>query len=142
MAWRAGGARAERDVVRLCHRGLDIDRLPQQLLQSLRRAVSSDAAFFTTADPGTLLFTGAYQEEPLPSAGLLLLDNELAGEDVNTFTSLAGSAPHVASPDRAAPRRISELPRAFPRCGRLEADSGQARCSGSTGRRSRDRRPV
>ena len=100
MAGRAGGARAEHDVVCLCHRGLGIDRLPQQLLQSLRRAVSIDAAFFTTADPETLLFTGAYQEEPVPSAGLLLLDNELAGEDVNTFTSPAGSAPHVASPGR------------------------------------------
>jgi DNA-binding CsgD family transcriptional regulator len=111
VAGRAGGARAERDVVRLCHRGLDTDRLPQQLLQSLRRAVSIDAAFFTTADPETLLFTGAYQEEPLPSAGLLLLDNEFAGEDVNTFTTLAGSAPHVASLDGATRHDRATSPR-------------------------------
>jgi hypothetical protein len=67
----------------------------------LRRAVSIGALFLTAADPETLLVTGAYQEEPLPSAGLLLLDDELAGEDVNTFTSPAGSAPHVASLDGA-----------------------------------------
>jgi hypothetical protein len=77
VAGRAGGARAERDVVRLCHRGLDID----------------------------------YQEEPLPSAGLLLLDNELAGEDVNTFTTLAGSAPHVASLDGATRHDRATSPR-------------------------------
>ena len=92
---------AERDVVRVCHSGLDVGGVQAQVLRSLRRLVPVDAAFFATADPVTLQFTGARSEEPLVAAAPQFLANELAGTDVNTFTSLATSAAHVATLDSA-----------------------------------------
>ena len=67
----------------------------------MRRLVSFDAAFFATADPQTLLFTGVYTEEPLDTAAQLLLDNEFGASDVNKFASLATSHTPVASLDQA-----------------------------------------
>ena len=91
---------AERDVVPVCHSGLDVGGVQAQVLRSLRRLVPVDAAFFATADPVTLQFTGAHSEEPLVAASPRFLANELAGADVNTFTSLATSAAHVATSTR------------------------------------------
>ncbi|MDQ3827405.1 MAG: helix-turn-helix transcriptional regulator [Actinomycetota bacterium] len=56
---------AELDIVRHCHSELKIADLRHQVLRSLRRLMPIDAVFFATADPETLLFTGAYSEEPL-----------------------------------------------------------------------------
>ncbi len=64
-----------RDLVRQCHSGLDVPGLQRQLLRSVRRLMPVEAAFFATADPETLLFTGAYAEEPLGEATALFLDN-------------------------------------------------------------------
>ena len=104
MAKKASEAQAERDLVRHCHSGLDVGRLQRQVLQSLRRLMPVDAAFFATADPTTLLFTGAHAEEPLAAAQSLFLDNEFDGNDVNKFSLLATSATHVASLDGATRR--------------------------------------
>jgi hypothetical protein len=54
-----------------------------------------------TADPGTLLFTGAFAEEPLAAATSLFLDNEFGRADVHKFAELATSPNHVASLDAA-----------------------------------------
>ena len=59
----------------------------------------ADAAFFATADPESLLFTGAFAEEPLGTAYALFLENEFGSEDVNRFAALATSSSHVASLD-------------------------------------------
>jgi DNA-binding CsgD family transcriptional regulator len=67
----------------------------------LRRVMSVDAAFFATADPGTLLFTGAHAEAPLQKCQGLFVDNEFGVADVNKFTTLATSSHHVASLDDA-----------------------------------------
>jgi FOG: GAF domain len=101
MATTRDVAQAERDLIRNCHSGLDASTLQRRVLRSLRRLMSVDAAFFATADPGTLLFTGAYAEEPLDTATPLFLDNEFGTDDVNKFASLATSAVHVASLDSA-----------------------------------------
>jgi DNA-binding CsgD family transcriptional regulator len=104
-----------RDLVRHCHSGLDVPGLQRQLLRSVRRLMPVDAAFFATADPETLLFTGAYAEEPLGAATPLFLDNEFASADVNKFAALATSASHVASldaathSDRASSRRYRDI---------------------------------
>ncbi len=80
------------------------------VLRSLRRMLSIDAAFFATADPSTLLFTGAYAEEPLAAVTSRFLDNEFASADVNKFATLATSSTHVASLDAATQRdRSSSL---------------------------------
>jgi DNA-binding CsgD family transcriptional regulator len=93
--------RAERDLVRLCHGGLDLPALRTGVLRSLRHLMPVDAGFFATADPETLLFTSAYSEEPLAAAATLFLDNEFRGADVNRFTALATAPTHVSSLDAA-----------------------------------------
>jgi DNA-binding CsgD family transcriptional regulator len=97
----AGVVAAEREVIRHCRNGLDVAELQRRVLRSLRRGMTIDAAFFATADPETLLFTGAHSEDPLLGVASLFLDNELAGSDVNTFTALATAPTHVASLDSA-----------------------------------------
>ena len=95
--FRGGRAeRAERAVIRACYRGLDVDALRSALLASLRGVMPVDAAFVATADPETLLFTGAYAEAPLDTATAAFLDNEFGARDVNRFASLATSRRHVA----------------------------------------------
>ena len=94
-------ASAERAVIRVCRSGLEVDELQRQVLATLRRAISIDAAFFATADPETLLFTGALSEEPLAAMAPRFLDNELGGQDVNTFSGLVRSPGHVRSLDTA-----------------------------------------
>ena len=93
--------RAELDLIRCCHSELGVDVLRGRVLTLLRRLVSFDAAFFATADPQTLLFTGVYSEEPLGAATQLLLDNEFGAGDVNKFALLATSRTLVTSLDRA-----------------------------------------
>ncbi|MGZ4509489.1 MAG: LuxR C-terminal-related transcriptional regulator [Blastococcus sp.] len=101
MPTRDGAQEAERELLRACDSGLDVTALHRQVLRSLRRLMSVDAAFFATADPDTLLFTGAYAEAPLGSATEFFLRNELDSSDVNRFASLATSAVPVASLDGA-----------------------------------------
>jgi DNA-binding CsgD family transcriptional regulator len=96
-----GTASAERAVIRVCRSGLEVDELQRQVLAALRRAISIDAAFFATADPETLLFTGALSEEPLAAMAPRFLDNELGGQDVNTFSDLVRSPGHVRLLDTA-----------------------------------------
>jgi DNA-binding CsgD family transcriptional regulator len=93
---RSRAGRAEGAVIRACHRGLDVSALREALLSSLRAVMPVDAAFLATADPDTLLFTGAYAETPLDTATAVLLDNEFGVRDVNRFASLATSRRHVA----------------------------------------------
>lgn len=101
MARTRSDAVAERDVVRVCHSGLDTAAVQRQVLRSLRRVLPVDAAFLATADPVTLQPTGAHSEEPLAAEAPRYLANELTGADVNTFTALATSAAHVATLDSA-----------------------------------------
>lgn len=101
MPRSAGIVAAERDVIRHCHSGLDVAELQQRVLRTLRRGMPVDAAFFATADPETLLFTGAHSEDPLVAVASLFLDNELDGGDVNPFPALATGPVHVASLDAA-----------------------------------------
>ena len=101
MSPAPGAARAERELVRLCHSGQDLPALRTGVLRSLRRLMPVDAAFFATADPETLLFTSAYSEEPLAAATHLFLGNEFGAADVNKFTTLATASTHVSSLDAA-----------------------------------------
>jgi DNA-binding CsgD family transcriptional regulator len=88
-------------VLRVCRSGLDVTELQRQVLAALRRVMTIDAAFFATADPETLLFTGAHSEDPLIATAPLFLDNELSGHDVNTFPELVRAPGHVRSLDTA-----------------------------------------
>jgi DNA-binding CsgD family transcriptional regulator len=101
MTRRPDARQAEREVVQLCHRGLDVADVHSRVLQTLRRAVPIEAAFFATADPETLLFTHAYAEEPLDAATGPFLANEFGSPDVNKFSALARSSTHVSTLDGA-----------------------------------------
>jgi DNA-binding CsgD family transcriptional regulator len=108
---RERAASAQAELQRRCSAGLDVAGLQREVLRSVRRVLPVDAAFFATADPATLLFTGAYAEPPLDGATALFLDNELAGADVNTFPGLAASARPVATLDGATRDDRSASPR-------------------------------
>ncbi|GLZ44498.1 helix-turn-helix transcriptional regulator [Actinomycetospora sp. NBRC 106375] len=98
-------------MVRACHRGRDVEGVRREVLSALRRVMTIDAAFFATADPETLLFTGAMADDPLAAAQGLFLDNEFSGADVNTFTALVAAPGHVATLDQATRRERSTSPR-------------------------------
>src|SRR3954464_1883239 len=57
LDWRPADAR--REVVRLCHAGLDPDTLRNSVIGQLHRVLEFDAWCWTTADPATGLITGA-----------------------------------------------------------------------------------
>jgi DNA-binding CsgD family transcriptional regulator len=89
------------ELERRCRAGLELAELQREFLRRLRQIVPVDAAFFATTDPATMLFTGALSEEPLVASAPRFLDNEIGGDDVNTFGSLAVGTDHVNSLDRA-----------------------------------------
>jgi DNA-binding CsgD family transcriptional regulator len=72
-----------------------------EVIRGIHALLPVDAIFFATADPVTLLFTSAFQEDPLKEAADQFLDNELGGNDVNTFHSLVSGARHVSTLDLA-----------------------------------------
>jgi DNA-binding CsgD family transcriptional regulator len=117
MPRAATGETALHDLVRQCTTSLDAPDLQTRLLRSLRRLLPVDAAFFATADPHTLLFTGVYAEDPLRSVTSMFLDNEFGAGDVNAFAALANSPRHVATldgvthDDRSASPRYLEIMR-------------------------------
>lgn len=79
-----------RELIRLCHAGLDSRTLRIELMKRLRTVVPIDVSFFTMADPATLLFTGAVVDE-LASATPLFIENEFLQRDVNKFAWMARS---------------------------------------------------
>jgi DNA-binding CsgD family transcriptional regulator len=79
-----------REMIRLCHAGLDSRTLRIELLKRLRSVIPIESSCFITADPATLLFTGSVVDE-LASATAQLIENEFLHEDVNKFTWLARS---------------------------------------------------
>lgn len=99
------------DLVRHCYSAPGACDLQPRLLASLRRLLSVDAAFFATADPHTLLFTGVYSEDPLHSVTSMFLDNEFGATDVNKFATLATSSPHVETLDSATHAERAASPR-------------------------------
>lgn len=101
MPKSVGALRAEREVIRLCHSGLDNAGIRGPVVRALRRVIPIDAVFLATSDPDTLLFTGAWPEEPLDTVTSLFMDNELAGGDVNKFAALATSSRPIGSLDEA-----------------------------------------
>jgi len=76
-------------IVRVCRAGLSAHELRGQVLPRLRRAVPFDAAFWSTADPATLLFTQPHQEEIPPDTIPYFVQNEFLDDDVNKWTTLA-----------------------------------------------------
>jgi hypothetical protein len=76
-------------IVEICRSGLAPDALRARVLPRLRRAVPFDAAFWSTVDPQTLLFTQPHQEEIPPETIPYFVHNEFLGDDVNKWSALA-----------------------------------------------------
>jgi DNA-binding CsgD family transcriptional regulator len=97
MDHRVTARRAEQDIIRLCHAGLNARALRIEALRRVRTIVPVDAAFCATVDPATLLFTGSLVEEIPEHATPAFLANEFLQEDVTKFVTLARAARPVQS---------------------------------------------
>ncbi len=60
--------RVRQEIVRLCHAGLDSRTFRVETVRRLRKLIPIDVSFFATADPATLLFTGAVVDDVLAQA--------------------------------------------------------------------------
>jgi DNA-binding CsgD family transcriptional regulator len=89
------------DLGRLAGAGLDIDKFRAASLQSLRRILTIDAAFYATVDDDTMVMTSALSEAPLFDVATRFLDNEYGVADVNKFTEVADLTVGVASLDQS-----------------------------------------
>jgi hypothetical protein len=81
---------ARRDIVRLCHSGLDSLSLRCEAMRRLRQVLPIESFWFATADPATLLFTGSLVEEIPEEATPLFVANEFLQNDVNKFHAARG----------------------------------------------------
>jgi hypothetical protein len=97
---RAVARRAD-DLVRRCYSGLRGPAFQVEVVRAIHALLPVDAVFLATADPGTLLLTGIFAEEPLAGVADQFLDNEFGQVDVNKFQSLATGPRHVATLDSA-----------------------------------------
>ncbi len=86
------------EIIRLCHSGLDSRTFRFEAVRHLRKAIPIDASFFATADPATLLFTGAVVDDVLAPAASQFLENEFLKDDSVKFISLARGRSPVDSP--------------------------------------------
>ena len=100
-----------REIIRLCHAGLNSRTLRIEILKRLRIIIPIDVSFFTTADPSTLLFTGAVVDEILERATAQFIENEFLYDDVNKFSWLARSATPVGDLIQATRQDLEQSPR-------------------------------
>jgi DNA-binding CsgD family transcriptional regulator len=82
---------SRREIIRLCHAGLDSRALRIEIMKRLRIVIPVDVSFFATADPATLLFTGAVVDDMLIHATPQFLENEFLQTDVNKLAWMARS---------------------------------------------------
>jgi DNA-binding CsgD family transcriptional regulator len=76
-----------REIIRLCHAGLDSRTLQAEIIKRLQTVIPIDVSFFTTIDPATLLFTGAVVDDMLMRATPQFIENEFLQDDVNMARS-------------------------------------------------------
>lgn len=100
-----------REIIRLCHAGLDSHTLRVETIKQLRKVIPIDVYFFATADPATLLFTGAIQDEILGHVTPQFLENEFLQDDVNKFVWLTRNTSPVSGLVLATGQELSRSPR-------------------------------
>jgi DNA-binding CsgD family transcriptional regulator len=86
-----------RELIRLCQAGLDSRTLRIEIIKRLRTVIPIDLSFFTTADPATLLFTGAVVDDLLLRTTSEFIANEFLHSDVNKFAWMARNNTPVMS---------------------------------------------
>jgi DNA-binding CsgD family transcriptional regulator len=103
--------RAQHEIVRLCHAGLDPTRLRREVMVHVLQVVPTDAWCFPTADPATLMITGNVGEGLPAEAAPLFFEIEYSREDFNKFADLARRQDPVASLNEATAGDVSRSPR-------------------------------
>ena len=103
--------RVRRKIIQLCHAGLDSRTLRVEIIKRLRTVIPIDVSFFTTADPATLLFTGAVSDEILVRATPQFIENEFLHEDVNKFRWLTNSKQVVSGLAEVTEHKLESSPR-------------------------------
>ncbi len=103
--------RVRREIIRLCQAGSDARTLHRGVIGALRKVMPIDACYFATADPATLLFTGAVVDEVLAPATPQFLRNEFLQEDANKFRGLARSRRPIGSLGEATGGTLERSPR-------------------------------
>jgi len=103
--------RVRREIIRLSHAGLDSKTFRVEVVKQLRKAIPVDASFFATADPATLLFTGAVVDEVLAGAAGQFLENEFLRDDSVKFAGLARGTSPVDSLGAATGGQLVSSPR-------------------------------
>jgi DNA-binding CsgD family transcriptional regulator len=86
-----------RELIRLCHSGLDSRTLRVEILKRLNTVIPIDVSFFSTVDPATLLFTGAVLDDILMRASPQFIENEFLQNDVNKLAWMARSNTSVVN---------------------------------------------
>lgn len=89
--------RIRREIVALCHAGLDSVMFRRRVLNALRRAVPVDAAWWATVDPATLLYTSAVRDGMPETSTPRFVENEFLQDDANKFIDLARTQVMVRS---------------------------------------------
>ena len=90
-----------RDVIRLCHAGLDSRTLRIEALALVAPVVPCAATCFLTTDPATLLLTSAVVQAFEPQAVPAFVSNEYLEDDFIKFSHLAKLRQPVSTLDRA-----------------------------------------
>jgi DNA-binding CsgD family transcriptional regulator len=101
--------RAEREVTRLAHAGLDWSALSLQAGEVLRRAIPFDHACWHTVDPTSMLFTGVTKDSLEDE--LRLPYHEYAVPDVNQWADLARRPTPVGILSEGTGGRLEASPR-------------------------------
>src|SRR5215217_2421472 len=103
--------RIGQEIIRLFHAGLDSKTFRVESVKSLRKVIPVDATFFATADPATLLFTGAVLDDVLTQATAQFLENEFLEDDSVKFARLARGGSPVDSLGVATSGELASSPR-------------------------------
>ncbi len=101
----------KQEIIRLSHAGLDSTTFRLETVRRLRKLIPIDATFFATADPATLLFTGAVVDDVLAQATAQFIENEFLKDDSVKFASLARGGSPVDSLGVATKGELARSPR-------------------------------
>ena len=89
MLYRMKAKAASDQLARVGSSGLDLETFRARSVDAIRPVVPFDAAYWTIADPATLLFTRGVQEELPTQSAPAFLHNEFMTDDVNQFAAVA-----------------------------------------------------
>lgn len=103
---------AKREIIRLCHSGLESRTLRLELLKSLQTVIPFDYVYFSTTDPATQLLTSSVMVEQPPAWMMsVFLENEFRQDDFLNFRSMLRDHVPVGVLSAATRQRLHHSPR-------------------------------